>query len=255
MSSPVNSQLPFTGKVIAVTGAARGIGFGIAKYLTERGAVVSMSDILDTDLKSAKERLAKEAPAGTVDTQVVDVSKNDQVVGWLKGVKERFGKIDGAVNNAGVCEIMPIQELPEEVFDKMISINVKGVFNCLKAEMGLLEDGGSIVNISSVAGLVGIPGISVYCASKHAVIGLTKAAAKEIAPRKIRVNAIAPGSIETDMMRYANSVVGESAASLALLNRYGTPQEIAALAAYLLGDESKFTTSSTYTCDGGYTDF
>jgi NAD(P)-dependent dehydrogenase (short-subunit alcohol dehydrogenase family) len=251
---------PFSGKVITITGAARGIGLATAKYLAARGATVSLTDVLRPDLESAEEEIIKEitktSSKGSVTHAVVDVSKREDVDEWIKKTKETYGRIDGCVNNAGVVgATKPIPQLTDEEWHHVLNINLGGVFNCLRAQLPIMEDGGSIVNVSSVAGLYGFPEMSPYVVSKHGMIGLTKCAAKEVGARGIRVNAICPGAINTPMIHQANDQTTMDLREEALpqlFKRYGRPEEIAALIAYLLGDESKFTTCSAYTIDGGW---
>ncbi|KAH7114731.1 hypothetical protein B0J13DRAFT_655874 [Dactylonectria estremocensis] len=248
---------PFAGKVIIITGAARGIGLATARYLAARGATISLADVLKPELEEAEADIAKDFPGTRVLHALVDVRRKEAVDSWIKKSKESFGRIDGCVNNAGISgTAKAVAELTDEEWRQALDVNLTGVFNCLRAEIPTMEDCGSIVNVSSAFGLHGAATLAPYVTSKHGVLGLTKCAAKEVASRGIRVNAICPGAVDTSMIHEAIGKI--KSMSLAaedlpqLFKRYSKPQEIAALIAYLLGDESKFTTSSAYSIDGGW---
>lgn len=195
------------GKVIAITGAASGMGLATAKLLASHGAYLSLSDIQEGPLSGLPEMLASTSSLNSKDilTRVVDVRNREQVEAWIAATTEHFGRpLDGAVNSAGdfgkssFTEAGLIRNLTDEEYDYVMDVNAKGILNCLRAQLRAMKvgqdgkGGGSIVNISSVAGLTGSPQLAPYSASKHAVIGLTKSAAKEEGERAIRVNAIAP---------------------------------------------------------------
>ncbi|KAL1855816.1 hypothetical protein VTK73DRAFT_8466 [Phialemonium thermophilum] len=251
-----NPARPLESKVFTVTGAARGIGFATAQYLAERGATVSLSDILQSDLTKAEQQIRHTVPDAKIDYTVVDVSDASSVDSWIHATKEKHGRIDGCVNNAGICRFSNIADTSDAEWDLVLGVNLRGVFHCLRAQIPAIADGGSIVNVSSVAGVIGMPGGAAYCASKHGVVALTRCAAAEVAARGIRVNAICPGVIKTPMVDEITGTNGQGLDQMCepqLLKRAGEPREIAALAGFLLGDESRFTTSSLYTCDGGWT--
>ncbi|KAI3584144.1 hypothetical protein IWW34DRAFT_842983 [Fusarium oxysporum f. sp. albedinis] len=248
---------PFAGKVIIITGAARGIGLATARYLAARGATISLADVLEPELEKAQADISKDFPGTSVLHSVVDVRGKEAVESYIRNTKESFGRIDGCVNNAGISgTAKAVVELTNEEWQQALDINLTGVFNCLRAEIPTMEDYGSIVNISSTLGLHGAATLAPYVTSKHGVLGLTKCAAKEVASRGIRVNAICPGAVDTPMLREAidkiKSMSLEPENLPQLFKRYSKPEEIAALIAYLLGDESKFTTSSVYSIDGGW---
>ncbi|KAM6513589.1 hypothetical protein FALCPG4_015976 [Fusarium falciforme] len=248
---------PFAGKVIVITGAARGIGLATARYLAARGATISLADILKPELEKATADIAKDFPGTSVLHAIVDVRRREAVDSWIKNTKESFGRIDGCVNNAGISgTAKAVAELTNEEWQQTLDINLTGVFNCLRAEIPAMEDSGSVVNISSTLGLHGAATLAPYVTSKHGVLGLTKCVAKEVASRGIRVNAICPGAVDTPMIHEAidriKSMSLEPENLPQLFKRYSKPQEIAALIAYLLGDESRFTTSSIYSIDGGW---
>uniref|UniRef100_A0A0D2YHV3 Ketoreductase domain-containing protein n=1 Tax=Fusarium oxysporum (strain Fo5176) TaxID=660025 RepID=A0A0D2YHV3_FUSOF len=242
---------PFSGKVIIITGAARGIGLATARYLAARGATISLADVLEPELEKAQADISKDFPGTSVLHSVVDVRGKDAVESYIRNTKESFGRIDGCVNNAGISgTAKAVVELTNEEWQQALDINLTGVFNCLRAEIPTMEDYGSIVNISSTLGLHGAATLAPYVTSKHGVLGLTKCAAKEVASRETS------GAVDTPMLREAidkiKSMSLEPENLPQLFKRYSKPEEIAALIAYLLGDESKFTTSSVYSIDGGW---
>ncbi len=250
------------GRVAIVTGAAGGIGRATALRLASEGARIVASDLKDSPLDETA-RVVEQAGGEIVGVEH-DVTRADQ---WQRVVSEataRFGGVDILVNNAGIeGAVAPIEHSPEDLFDRVMAINVKGVFLGLKTVLPALRTrgGGAIVNVASVAGLLGDPNIAPYVASKHAVIGLTRSAAIGAAPEKIRVNAVCPSPIETRMMRALEEGMapGNAAAVKAMLGqriplgRYGTPDEVAALIAFLCSDDARFITGSIYTIDGGMT--
>ncbi|KAH7196250.1 hypothetical protein BKA60DRAFT_470552 [Fusarium oxysporum] len=239
---------PFAGKVIIITGAARGIGLATARYLAARGATISLADVLEPELEKAQADISKDFPGTSVLHSVVDYKIYSMLDRRKCENKLIFLGISGTAK--------AVVELTNEEWQQALDINLTGVFNCLRAEIPTMEDYGSIVNISSTLGLHGAATLAPYVTSKHGVLGLTKCAAKEVASRGIRVNAICPGAVDTPMLREAidkiKSMSLEPENLPQLFKRYSKPEEIAALIAYLLGDESKFTTSSVYSIDGGW---
>lgn len=181
-------------RTIVITGAASGMGLETAKLLGSKGAKLSLADVQEGPLNEAVEAI-KEA-GGTAMGCVVDVRKRDQVEAWIKATVDAYGKLDGAANLAGVTgkhiNITPLQDIDDADWDFVTDVNQKGLMNCLRAQIPHFNDGGSIVNAASVAGLIGFPRNAAYVASKHAVVGITKVAAKELGARQIRCNAFCP---------------------------------------------------------------
>ena len=234
------------GKVALVTGGARGIGAAIARAMVAEGAKVVIGDLLDHE----GEALAVEI-GGSAKYVHLDVTKPDE---WEKAVATAvkvYGKLSILVNNAGIGAYAPIEQYSNADWDRIIAINLTGVFNGIKAAIPALKDarGGSIVNISSMAGLRGEAGMSGYVATKWAVRGLTKSTALELASYGIRVNSIHPGVVRTPLSAEGPQV---SMAHVAM-NRIGEAIEIANLAVFLASDESSFSTGAEFVADGGET--
>ncbi|KAF2813548.1 3-oxoacyl-reductase [Mytilinidion resinicola] len=242
--------LPFAKKAIAITGAARGIGFAIARYLAERGANLALADVEREQLEASVKGLRHDFPDSKITSTVVNVCSSKEVDSWINDTVATFGELNGAVNNAGIMgKWGNIDTIEDEDWDRLMNINVGGVMRCIRAELKVLTEGGSIVNTSSVAGLKASIALAPYVTSKHAVIGLTKCAALEAAGKRIRVNAVCPGPIETPMLVEVMKGPPLPGPPIA---RAGKPEEVAALVGYLLGPESLYTTGACIPVDGGF---
>jgi NAD(P)-dependent dehydrogenase (short-subunit alcohol dehydrogenase family) len=250
----------FAGKVAVVTGAAGGIGQAIAARFGQEGAKVVAVDLGGGALDDAVAKLRQQGVEAI--GVAADVRRASQVEACIVAARSQFGAVDILCNNAGIEGwVGPSVDYPEEVFDQVLAVNVKGVWLGMKYAVPAMRErgGGVIINTSSVAGLEGYAGIIAYVASKHAVIGLTKSAAIEFAPDRIRVNAVCPAPIETRMMRalergYAPDdpeAVHQSLAKNIPMARYGEPAEVAAVVVFLASDDASYITGGTYTVDGG----
>jgi NAD(P)-dependent dehydrogenase (short-subunit alcohol dehydrogenase family) len=188
------STQDLSGKVIAITGAASGIGLATAHYLAKRGVSLSLADIAQKNLESAIESITTDSPSAKVIGTVVDVSKRVEVEAWMQKTLSHLGKLDGAANLAAIFteEGTGIVEMSDSTWDSVISINLTGLMYCLRAQLKAISEGGSIVNATSVAGMVGSAQFPAYSTSKHGVIGLTKSAAREAGSRSVRVNMVCP---------------------------------------------------------------
>jgi NAD(P)-dependent dehydrogenase (short-subunit alcohol dehydrogenase family) len=244
----------FEKKVAIVTGGSFGIGKATAIAFAKRGADVVVADwIEDNDtIKQIKDA------GGNALFVKCDVSKASDVVEMVNQTIKTFGRLDFAVNNAGIEGInAPIHECTEENWDKTINVNLKGIWLCMKYEIPhMLKQGkGAIVNVASVAGLIGFPGLPAYVASKHAVVGLTKTAALENAKQGIRVNAVCPGVIKTamiDRVTGKNKTVEKQYEDMEPVGRMGSPEEVAEAIVWLCSDGSSFVTGDAMAVDGGW---
>jgi len=242
--------------VAIVTGGSGAIGSTTAKLFLDEGAKVVLVDING----EALEKVASELNSPNVSYVAADVSKAVDVQGYVQHAVSTFGKIDVFFNNAGIEGVVkPITEYPEDAFDKLIGVNVKGVWLGIKYVLPEMNDGGSIINTSSVAGLMGYGSMSAYVTSKHAVIGLTRTAALEAAPRGIRVNSIHPAPVDNRMMRSLEEgfapgegeTVKKGFEATIPLGRYATNDDIAKGVLFLASDDSKFITGMKLVVDGG----
>lgn len=237
-------------KVALVTGAGRGIGAGIARLFAKEGAKVALCDINRENLQQVTQEL-KTAGYECAGFEL-DVRNLKMVENVVKEIIDLFGTIDILVNNAGVTRDAVLHKMTEEEFDTVIDINLKGYFNCTKAVVNLMREKGSgkIINISS-ASRFGNVGQSNYSASKAGVVGFTRAVAKELGPKGINVNAIAPGTIVTEMYNAIPDHIKNLMNLITPLGRPGTVEEVANLCLFLSSDESSYITGQVIQCDGG----
>ena len=244
------------GKIALITGAGSGIGRASALTFAREGAKVAVADKL---VDGGRETVRMvEAAGGTASFIEVDVSDAASVEAMVNATVETYGRIDCAYNNAGIeGQVAPTDSYADDMFDRVIAVNLTGVWLCMKYEIPrLLEHGGgAIVNTASGAGLIGVAGLSAYVASKHGVIGLTKTAALEYAKSGIRVNAVCPGLIQTPMVERLTAdqpQLGEALVAMEPVGRTGRPEEIAESVVWLCSDAASFVTGHAMSVDGGF---
>lgn len=246
-------------KVAIVTGAAMGMGLATAKLFAEAKAKVIVADFNVEKGQAAVDEI--NLAGGVAHFVKVDISDSSQVQQMVKETVEKFGRLDVAVNNAALTpDDRLASEFDEDYFNKLISVDLFGTALCMKYELQQMlqqGQGGSIINISSVSGFRPQPQNIAYVAAKHAVVGMTKVAALENGPHNIRVNSVAPGAIDTPMLRGAleqfSLTEEDYAPQLSLLNRFGQPNEIAQASMWLASDASSYVTGTTIHADAGYT--
>jgi NAD(P)-dependent dehydrogenase (short-subunit alcohol dehydrogenase family) len=243
-------------KVCVITGGAGSLGLASARLFLREGAKVMLVDLREADLERATSSLG----SPNADAVAADVSDAAATRAYVERTVERFGKIDVLFSNAGnQGPVVPVTEYPEDAFDAHMAVHVRGAFLACKYGLPCMNDGGSIIITSSVVGLIGFGGLPAYVAAKHGQVGLMRAAAKELAPRRIRVNTMHPGPTSTafqdDIEMRATGQPRDEAAkvfdALVPLGRHTTPEEIAHGMLYLAADESAMVTSHTFSIDGG----
>jgi 3-oxoacyl-[acyl-carrier protein] reductase len=245
-----------TGKKALVTGGSRGIGRGIASALAKQGADVAVN--YRSNAEEGQGVVAEIRALGRESFAIqADVADINSIIAMFEQVKTRWGKLDILVNNAGILQFKPFDQITVEDWDTMLNVNLRGQFLCAQKAVGLMGQGGRIINIASISsGGVGIayPQIAHYTASKGGVVGMTEALALELGPKGINVNAIAPGSVETDMTKQALADEKAKQAMLASIpkGRIGQPEDIGAAAAFLASDEADYITGTVLYVDGGW---
>ncbi len=238
--------------VAIITGASRGIGKAIAVYLSGLGMDLALNyygseDEINDTINEVKKNGVEYLVFNS------DISKFENAEYLINETHRHFGQIDVLVNNAGITKDNLLMRMSEAEFDSVIAVNLKGTFNCLRhvSRIMMRQRSGSIINIASVSGVTGNMGQANYSASKAGVIGLTKAAAKEMAARGVRVNAVAPGFIETDMTAVLSEKVKEQMLQNIPLSRYGHPEDVAKTVAFLATEQSSYITGQVIIVDGG----
>ena len=243
--------MKLSGKVALVTGGSRGIGAAIAKRLAREGAKVAITWSTNPDKATEVVENIKAAGGHAIAIQADSANPVD-IRRAVASVVEQEGGLDILINNAGVATMVPVEEFQEADFDRLIAVNVKGVYVATQEALRHMKDGGRIINIGSInADVVPFPGMAIYAMSKAAIATFTRGLAREVGARGITVNNIQPGPVNTDM-NPADSDFAETLRGLMAVPRYGSADEIAGLAAYLASDESAFVTGASWNIDGGF---
>jgi len=240
------------GKVAIVTGGAQGIGFATVRKFLDEGAAVALCDVRKEGIDRAVEALSAHGP---VSGHIVDVTRRDQVDAMVANVKEKRGRIDVLVNNAGITLDARLQKMTEDQFDKVVAVNLKGTYNCAQAvaDTMVAQGSGVILNASSVVGIYGNFGQTNYAATKFGVIGFVKTWARELGPKGVRCNAVAPGFVATTILSTIPHKVLEQMTERVPLRRLGTPDDIANVYAFLASDEASYINGAVIEVAGGLT--
>ncbi|HHW11054.1 MAG TPA: 3-oxoacyl-ACP reductase FabG [Firmicutes bacterium] len=243
--------MSLAGKTALITGANRGIGRAVALAMAEKGALVALGSRRPEAAETVREEIEKRG--GQAFVVALDVGSTASCSEAVDQVVGRTGRLDILVNNAGITRDSVLLRLSEEDWDQVLDTNLKGVYRCSRAALRpmLKARSGVIINISSIVGLIGNPGQVNYAAAKAGVIGFTKSLAREVASRQIRVNAVAPGFIDTDMTGSLSEEQQKALAARIPLGRTGKPEEVAAAVCFLAGDEASYITGQVIVVDGG----
>ncbi len=244
--------MKFDGKVAIITGGSRGIGYATAEKFIEEGAKVVITASSPTTAENAVKKLQEKYPEAIVEGICPNLSDLEAVKESFDAIAEKYGSIDILINNAGISESTPFTSYTEELYDKVIDLNVKGVFNASRAVVDVMAEKGTgvILNTSSMVSIYGQPSGFAYPASKFAVNGLTVSLARELGPKGIRVNAVAPGITETDMMKAVPKEIIEPMIKQIPLRRMGQPEDIANAFAFLASDDASYITGVVLSVDG-----
>jgi NAD(P)-dependent dehydrogenase (short-subunit alcohol dehydrogenase family) len=247
----MNVKYDFTGKVVLVTGAGSGIGRATARAFAKAGAQVAIADISSTNGEETT-RLIKDA-GGIASFHYVDVASEDSVQAMIASVLEQYGGLDIAHNNAGIeAKTVPLAELPSENWRRVLDVNLSSVFYCLKAQIPLMQKrgGGAIVNTASASGLIGGYNLSAYTATKHGVVGITKAAAIDYANQNIRINALCPGLVDTPFLDQLPQPMKDRLIFGTPIGRLGNVDEMAQAVLWLCSDGASYVTGHSLSVDG-----
>jgi len=241
----------FEGKIVIITGSARGIGFAIAETFAENGATSIILDLFQDTVDEAVKKITDKGLKAI--GYVADITNSESIGNLFKEIFQKFGKIDILINNAGITKDGLLMKMKESDWDAVINVNLKGTFICTQkvCRFMMKQKKGVILNISSVVGIMGNAGQANYAASKGGIITLTKSAAKEFASRNIRVNAIAPGFIETEMTAQLPKEIVDKYLEAIPLRHIGTSKDVANLCLFLASEEADYITGQTIQVDGG----